>query len=155
MMSTETQTPPDVLQERSDAALARSSEGVGRNEFGTINVSEAVVSKLAAQAALEIPDAGGAAPRLLGKSLAGASLPGVRDTGLTTLPKTSVRVDGGLALVQLELSVRWPASIPAVTKQVRQHVQQRVSELTGVPVAEVTIKVTDLVTSLLKPTRVR
>jgi uncharacterized alkaline shock family protein YloU len=154
-MSTETQPPLDELQERPGAALARTGKGVGRNEFGTINVGESVVSKVAAHAALEISDAGGAAPRLLGKSLAGASLPGLRDTGLTTLPKTSVRVDGGLALVHLELSVRWPASIPAVTTQVRQHVQQRVSELTGLPVAEVTIKVTDLVTSLGKPARVR
>jgi uncharacterized alkaline shock family protein YloU len=154
-MSTETQTPPTERPERPDAALARRGGGVGRNEFGTISVGESVVSKLAAHAALEIPDAGGAAPRLLGKSLAGASLPGVRDTGLTTLPKTSVRIDGAIALVQLELSVRWPASIPAVTKQVRQHVQQRVRELTGLSVAEVTIEVTDLVTSLLKPPQVR
>jgi uncharacterized alkaline shock family protein YloU len=87
--------------------------------------------------------------------LAGASLPGVRDTSLTTLPKTSVRIDGAVALIRLELSVRWPASIPAVTEQVRQHVKQRVSALTGLQVAEVTIKVTDLVTSLPKPPRVR
>jgi len=154
-MSTHAPAPPTELERRPDAAPAGSGQGVGRNELGTISVAESVVSKIAARAAMEIPDAGGAAPRMLGRSLAGASLPGVRDTSLTTLPKTSVRVDGAVALVELELSVRWPASIPTVVRQVRQQVQQRVSTLTGLQVAEVAIKVTDLVTSLPKPPRVR
>lgn len=153
-MTTEAQAPHKELESQSDLAPAGSGQGVGRNELGTISVSESVVTRLAAQAALEIPDAGGAAPRVLGKSLANASLPGVRDTSLATLPKTSVRVDGSLAVVQMEISVRWPASIPAVTQEVRRHVQQRVSELTGLNVVEVTIKVTDLVTSLPTPPRV-
>lgn len=154
-MSTETQAPPTEVTPRADGDLARTGAGIGRNELGTISIADSVVRKVAAQAALHVPNAGGAAPRVLGKSLAGANLPGVRETSLTTLPKTSVRVDGSLALVELELSVRWPASIPAVTQEVRRQVQQRVSELTGMQVAEVTIKVTDLVTSLPKPPRVR
>ncbi|HZC52871.1 MAG TPA: Asp23/Gls24 family envelope stress response protein [Mycobacterium sp.] len=154
-MTTQTQAPPAQLEKRPPAELARGDKGVGRNELGTISVGESVVRKLAGQAALEIPDAGGAAPRVLGKSLASTGIPGVRDTSLTTLPKTSVLVDGAVALVQLELSVRWPASIPKVTEQVRRHVRQRLNDLTGLHIAEVTIKVTDLVTSLPKPPRVR
>jgi len=155
-MSTQTQPLPTEVAKRPDGAPAPSGQGVGRNEFGTISVGESVVGKLAAHAAMEIPDAGGAAPRVLGKSLAAASsLPGIRNTSLTALPKASVRVDGAITLVRLELSVRWPASIPAVTQQVRRHVQQRVSELAGLQVAEVRIDVTDLVTALPKPPRVR
>jgi len=151
-MNPQHRAPTAELDKRPDAAVARARQGIGKNKFGTISIGESVVSKLAARAAVEVPDAGGAAPRMLGKSLAGvARLPGVRGTSLTTLPKTSVRIEGAFALVQMELSILWPASIPAVTQQVRQHIQQRLNEMTGLRVAEVTIKVTDLVTALPKP----
>lgn len=150
-MNPQHRAPTAELEKRPDGAFVR-GRGIGKNELGTISVGESVVSKLAAQAAVEVADAGGAAPRMLGKSLAGAArLPGVRGTSLTTLPKASVRIDGAFALVQLELSVLWPVSIPAVTQQVRRHVQQRLNELTGLHVAEVAIKVTDVVTALPKP----
>jgi uncharacterized alkaline shock family protein YloU len=125
----------------------------GRGELGTITISESVVAKLAAQAAMEIPDAGAAAPRLLGRSLSGAGSLGVRPTSLTALPKASAHVDGSLALIRLEISVRWPASVPAVTTAVREHVRTWVAELTGLIVAEVTIGVSDLVTELPTPAR--
>jgi uncharacterized alkaline shock family protein YloU len=154
-MNPQHRAPSAELEKRAGAAPAQTGRGIGKNELGTISVDESVVSKIAARAATEVPDAGGSAPRVLGKSLAGASrIPGVRSTSLTTLPKTSVRIDGAFALVQLELSVLWPSSIPAVTQRVRRHVQRRLNELTGLRVAEVTIKVTDLVTALPKP-RVR
>lgn len=126
---------------------------VGRGELGTISISDSVVAKLAAQATLEIPDAGAAAPRLLGRSLPGAGSLGVRPTSLTALPKASAHVDGSLALIRLEISVRWPMSVPAVTTAVREHVRSRVAELTGLIVAEVTIQVSDLVTELAQPPR--
>lgn len=121
---------------------------VGRGELGVISISESVVAKLAAQATMEIPDAGAAAPRLLGRSLPGGGSLGVRPTSLTAPPKASAHVDGSLALIRLEISVRWPASVPAVTAAVREHVRSRVAELTGLIVAEVSIRVSDLVTEL-------
>ena len=129
------------------------SPAAGRDELGTISISEAVVAKLAAQAAVEIPDAGAAAPRLLGRSLSGAGGLGVRATSLTRLPKASAHVDGSVGLVRLEISVRWPASVPAVTTAVREHVRTRLTELTGLHVPEVTIEVTGLVTTLANPAR--
>jgi peroxiredoxin len=45
------------------------------------------------------------------------------------VPKTSVRVDGAFAVIDLELSVRWPCSIPDVTQTVRNRVRHRVEEL--------------------------
>jgi uncharacterized alkaline shock family protein YloU len=125
----------------------------GRNELGTISIGDPVVAKLAAQAAVEIPDAGAAAPRLLGRSLAGAGSLGVRSTSLTGLPKASAHVDGSIALIRLEISVRWPASVPAVTAAVREHVRARLAELTGLHVPEVHIEVTDLVTASSQPAR--
>src|SRR3954468_13373583 len=101
-------------------ALEGAAPAAGRNDLGSITVSESVVAKLAAQAAMEVPDAGAAAPRLLGRSVSGAGGLGVRQTSLSGLPKVSAKVDNSIALVRLELSVRWPASVPAVTAAVRQ-----------------------------------
>src|ERR1700678_1722358 len=79
---------------------------------------------------------------------------GARQTSLTGLPKSTADVDGSRAMLTLAISVRWPASIPAVRRAVREHVSSRVTQLTGLIVTEVAISVTDLVTSLPAPARV-
>ena len=127
----------------------------GRNELGTISIADGVVSKIAAMAAAENPDAGAAAARMLGRALPGAGYMGVRGTDLEAQPKTSVEVDGSKAFVNLEISVRWPASVPEITGQVRRHVRDRVRELTGLDVDEVHIVVADLATDITPPPRVR
>jgi uncharacterized alkaline shock family protein YloU len=127
----------------------------GRNELGTVSIADGVVSKIAARAAAENPDAGAAAARMLGRAVPGAGHLGVRGTDLQALPKTSVEVDGSKAFVTLEISVRWPASVPEITGQVRRHVRDRVRELTGLDVDEVHITVADLATDITPPPRVR
>ena len=127
----------------------------GRSELGTISIADAVVSKIAARAAAENPDAGAAVTRMLGRAVPGAGPLGVRGTDLEALPKTSVEVDGSKAFVTLEISVRWPASVPEITGQVRRHVRDRVRELTGLDVDEVHITVADLATDITPPPRVR
>jgi uncharacterized alkaline shock family protein YloU len=129
--------------------------GAGRNELGTISIADVAVSKIAARAATENPDAGAAAARMLGRAVPGAGHLGVRGTDLEALPKTSVEVDGSKAFVTLEISVRWPASVPEITGQVRRHVRDRVRELTGLDVDEVHITVADLATDITPPPRVR
>ena len=126
----------------------------GRNELGLISINDRVVEKMAARAAIEIPDAGAAASRFLGRSMAGASALGARQTSLTALPKASADVDGLIVTLDLSISVRWPASVPEVASAVREHVRSRVKELTGLTVAEVSISVTDLATRLPGPSRV-
>ncbi len=126
----------------------------GRNELGMIRINDRVVEKTAARAAIEIPDAGAAASRFLGRSMAGASALGARQTSLTALPKASAKVDGSLVNLDLAISVRWPASVPEVSSAVRENVRRRVSELTGLTVSEVSISVTALVTQLPAPPRV-
>jgi len=128
----------------------------GRNELGMIKIDDSVVTKIAARAAAENPDAGAAAARMLGRAVPGANqLPGVRGTDLQGLPKTSVLVDGSKAFVTIELAVRWPVSVPEVTEQVRQHVRDRVRELAGLEVDEVHIVVADLAADITPPPRVR
>jgi uncharacterized alkaline shock family protein YloU len=128
---------------------------VGHTELGMISVDDRVVEKLASRAAVEIPDAGGAAPRVLGHSVTGAGAFGGRRTSLTALPKVSADVDGSIVVLDMSISVRWPVSVPEVSSAVREHVRSRVSELTGLTVTEVAISVTDLVTRLARPPRVR
>ena len=127
----------------------------GRSELGTITIADGVVTKIAARAAAENPDAGAAVTRVLGRAVPGAGNVGLRRTDLSALPKTSVQVDGSKAYVTLELAVRWPASIAEVTGQVRRHVRERVRELAGLEVDEVHIVVADLATDITPPPRVR
>ena len=127
----------------------------GRNALGTISIADRVVSKIAAQAAAENSDTGAAAARMLGRVVPGAGHLGMRGTDLQALPKTSVDVDGSKAFVTLEISVRWPASVPDVAEQVRAHVRDRVRELAGLDVDEVHIVVADLATDIVPPPRVR
>ena len=128
---------------------------VGRNEYGTIVIRDDVVAKIAAYAAAEIPDAGAAATRLMGRAIPGGGRLGLRATDLAALPKTKAEIDGRSTFLSVELSVRWPASVPATTAQVRRHVGERVQELTGLTVREVNITVADLATNIAPPPRVR
>ena len=137
------------------AGLAVPGSPAGRTELGMIGINNRVVEKTAARAAAEIPDAGAAAPRVLGRSVTGAAALGARATSLTALPKASADVNGSTVILDLSISVRWPASVPEVSSAVREHVRGRVHELTGLTVTEVSISVTDLVTRLPGPPRVR
>lgn len=127
----------------------------GRSELGTISISSRVVQKLAARAAVEVPDAGAAAPRVMGRSVTGARALGGRQTSLTGLPRAEAEVDGSTAALALWVSIRWPASIPGVSTAVREHVRDRVRTLTGLEVTEVSISVTDLATRQNGPARAR
>ena len=126
----------------------------GRNELGTISIADGVVTKIAARAAAENPDAGAAVVRVFGRAVPGAGTLPVRSTDLSALPKTSVQVDGSKAYVTLEIAVRWPASVAEVTGHVRRHVRDRVRELAGLDVDEVHIVVADLATDITPPPRV-
>ena len=111
------------------------------------------MQKLAARAAVEVPDAGAAAPRVMGRSVTAARALGGRQTSLTGLPRSEAEVDGSTAALALWVSIRWPASIPGVSTAVRDHVRDRVRTLTGLEVTEVSISVTDLATGLSPPAR--
>jgi uncharacterized alkaline shock family protein YloU len=126
----------------------------GRTELGMISIADTAVTKIAARAAAENPDAGAATARVMGRAVP-SSVPGVRSTDLDALPKTSVDVDGSKAYVSLEIAVRWPAPVAEVTGQVRQHVRDRLRDLAGLQAEEVHIVVADLATDIIPPPRVR
>lgn len=115
-------------------------------EYGHILIADRVVEKIAAQAVVEIPDAGGATPRVFGHAIPGAGHLGIRRTGLHQAPKATADVDGTTVYLDLAVSIRWPASIAQVTTQVRDHVRTRIQDLTGLRVAEIRITITALIT---------
>jgi uncharacterized alkaline shock family protein YloU len=112
---------------------------IGRNELGRVEVSSRAVEKIAALAAMEVEDAGGATGRGLGRQSR-------RRSGLNRMPKVSADVEGGHVFLDLELSVRWPASVAQVSDAVRDRLVADVSTLAGLEVSEVNIEVVDLVT---------
>jgi uncharacterized alkaline shock family protein YloU len=126
----------------------------GRTGLGTISIAGAAVTKIAARAAAENPDAGAATARVMGRAVPGP-VPGVRGTDLDALPKTSVDVDGSTAYVNLEIAVRWPAPVAEVTGQVRRNVRDRLRDLAGLQAQEIHIVVADLATNITPPPRVR
>jgi uncharacterized alkaline shock family protein YloU len=132
-----TQPPRQMTAE----AGTRPAPLAGRTELGRITIADTVVTKIAA--------------RVFGHAVPGAGHLGVRGTDLDALPKTTVEVDGSKAYVSLEIAVRWSASVPEVTGQVRRHVRERVRELAGLEVDEVHIVVADLTTDITPPPRVR
>jgi len=141
----------DEMAAPSAPAAARDTD----TPSGAIIISHTVVAKLASRVVLEVPNAGGAAPRVLGRAVPGAGHLGIRETSLTTPPKVSADVDGAVAHVEVAISVRWPVSIRQVTEQVRGHLRERLHALTGLTVAEVRVTVTDLVTHVAPAGRVR
>ena len=119
-------------------------------------IADGAVTKIAARAAAENPDAGAAAARMLGRAVPGPTACPVcaaptwkgcrRPPWTWTAPRP---------IVSLEISVRWPASIQEVTAQVRDHVRGRIRELAGLDVEEVHIVVADLATDITPPPRAR
>jgi len=103
---------------------------------GRTTIADRVVTRVAARAVAEVEQTGGAARQLMGFTIG-------RQTGKGTAP-VSVRIDGHLAMIQLRLSLAYPAPVRALTREVRRHVIERVTGLTGFEVRHVDIEVVSL-----------
>jgi uncharacterized alkaline shock family protein YloU len=103
---------------------------------GQTTIADRVVARVAAQAAAEIGQTGGAARRLAGVAMG-------RETG-EGLARVSARVDGHLARIEMRLTIDYPAPARTLTREVRHHVIERVAALTGLEVRHVDIEVARL-----------
>jgi len=112
---------------------------------GVTTIADRVVGKIAAHAVTEVPAAGGAARRVLGIALG--------DDEKQDRPVVGAHVDGGVVTVDVELSVAYPEPVVEVTDAVRRRVDERVSTLTGLQVAQVDITVTSLVATTTPTSR--
>ena len=103
---------------------------------GQTTIADRVVARVAAQAAAEIRHTGGAARRVAGMAMG-------RESG-EGLARVSARVDGHLALIEMRLTVDYPAPVRTLAREVRRHVIERVAGLTGLEVRHVDIEVVRL-----------
>lgn len=104
-----------------------------RRSRGTLKLDRRVVEKIAAQAAREVPAAGGRSGGVLG---IGAHA----DT--SALPKVEVDLTGQTARLEVEVAVTYPDPISKSAENVRSQIMSRVNQLTGVEVSRVDIYVT-------------
>ena len=102
---------------------------------GRLEIADRVIERIAAQAAAEVDRATGTPRRMLGVSVGSP----------TDRPDVSARVDGHVAIVDVVMSVAWPAPVIQVTEQVRARIVQQLADLAGVRAAQVDIRVTSLV----------
>ncbi|MDF5753366.1 Asp23/Gls24 family envelope stress response protein [Spongiactinospora sp. TRM90649] len=96
---------------------------------GRTIIPEAVVARIAAGAAREVE-----------------GVLDVRRRGVVPWNERSrADVDGGLAMLSLDVSVAYPAPLRTLTDRIRNHVAARVHYLTGLAVGHVDIEVTSMV----------
>ena len=103
---------------------------------GRTSLADRVVTKVAAQAVSEVEQTGGVARQVAGITFG-------RQTG-QGLARVSARVDGHLAMIELRLTLAYPAPVRTLTREVRSHVMERVNYLTGLEVRHVDIEVASL-----------
>ena len=111
------------------------------SERGATTISDAVVSKVAGIAALEVEgiEMGGATARTIGGFLDSWSGSGGRQAR-----GVSVEVGEQEAAIELSMAVEYPKSIPQIAETVRNNVINRVENLVGLNVVEVNITVNDV-----------
>jgi uncharacterized alkaline shock family protein YloU len=123
--------PADGTVPADDGAVADD----GAATRGRLEIADRVIERIAAQAAAEVDRATGTPRRVLGVSVGSP----------TDRPDVSARVDGPFAIVDVVMSVAWPAPVTKVTEQVRARIVQHLIDLAGVRAAQVDIRVTALV----------
>ena len=100
---------------------------------GRTTLSDRVVDKIAAQAALEVDHVHGATP-----GIAGSVFHADPSVGVTTA------IDGHLAQLRLVVEVDYPVSLREVTRQLRTHGSERVRQLCDITVTDVDVRITAL-----------
>jgi len=117
-------------------ALAVPATLPAAGQRGRTTIADRVVARVAARAVTEVELTGGVARQLMGITIG-------RRTGAGSA-HVDARVDGHLAMIEVRLSLAYPAPVRAVTREVRSHVIERVTTLTGLEVRHVDIEVADL-----------
>ena len=105
----------------------------GTQDRGTTSLSDRVLNKIAARAALEVDHVHGASKGLVAGVFAAEPAVGVTST-----------IDGRLAQLSLQVEIDYPVPLRAVTRQLRMHVTDRVRQLCDITVTDVDIHVTAL-----------
>ena len=119
-----------------------------QSDLGTTTIQDSVVTAIIGMAAQEVE---GVAPSHGGTRLPGDTSPTVGEfvdnlTGGTSRTRgLSVDVGERQAAADITVNVDYGRSIPQVAKAVREHVIERVENLTGLEMTEVNIQVNDVI----------
>ncbi|MFD3699652.1 Asp23/Gls24 family envelope stress response protein [Streptomyces sp. NPDC058646] len=101
-------------------------------ERGATVIPDKVVARIAARAAREaLAGQTGATPARLGLAA----------------PRSTVAVSGGSARLGLSLDLPYPIDIAGASREVQHYVGERVAQLTGMRITEVTVTIQQLVPS--------
>ena len=103
---------------------------------GRTTIADRVVARIATRAVAEVGQTGGAGRPLIGLMLGRRAGEGPA--------RASARVSGNLALIEMRLSLAYPVPVRSVTREVRRHVMERVTTMTGIEVRHVDIEVARL-----------
>jgi uncharacterized alkaline shock family protein YloU len=117
-------------------ALAVPATLPAAGQRGRTTIADRVVARVAARAVTEVELTGGVARQLMGIRIG-------RQAGEGSA-RVDARVDGNLAMIELRLSLTYPAPVRSLTREVRSHVIERVTTLTGLEVRHVDIEVASL-----------
>ncbi len=101
-------------------------------ERGRTTVADKVVERIASIATSEIEGATDKRSGVLRAVRAG-------------LPRAEAVVAGGTSRIKVEVAATWPTPLSRVAGQVRDHVAERITTLTGMTVAAVDVTVADVV----------
>lgn len=96
-----------------------------------------VIEKIAGQVASDEASAGGSSGGFLGI--------GTR-ADLSARPKASVELAGNIATLRVEVGMLYPVPLRQATEELRRRIATRVTELTGVDVRQVDIRISWLTT---------
>ena len=105
---------------------------------GELTIDPKVVEKIAAHAAGEVKDVGGAARRVLNVA--------VGSDDRADHARVEALVDGRTVVVDVQCSITYPSPVATVSQRLREHLTSRIGELTGLDVAQIDITVVALTT---------
>ncbi|GAA3629063.1 Asp23/Gls24 family envelope stress response protein [Microlunatus ginsengisoli] len=117
------------------AIVAAAPDRAASSGRGRLVMDHKVIEKIAGQAASEVARAGGSSGGVFGIGT---------HPDLSARPKVDVELSGRTASIDIAITVAYPTPIRQVADQVRQHLIDRVGELTGVEVTRVDITISAL-----------
>ena len=124
-------------------ALPGAGAGDAGGDFGETGargqtvLAARVIEKIAAQVASDESSAGGSSGGFLGI--------GTR-ADFSARPKASVELSGNIATLSVEVGMLYPVPLRQATEALRRRIRTRVTELTGVDVRQVDIRISWLTT---------
>ncbi|MET4147214.1 Asp23/Gls24 family envelope stress response protein [Arthrobacter sp. UYCo732] len=123
-------TPPGAHAQSTPGVDDRLDAGI--DSRGQTVLADKVIEKIASQVVREESVAGGSSGGFLGIGT---------HADLSARPKASVELSGNIATLSVEVGMLYPVPLRQATEALRRRIRAKVTELTGVEVRQIDIKV--------------